>query len=436
MSDLAKLVEASLRELKVWDDGRFLVAFSGGLDSTALLLGLHELRRPLRAIHVDHQLQPQSAAWAAHCESLCRQYDIDFSRVKVEVAPAGGAGLEAAAREARYGALRDALGAGEILVTAHHADDQLETLLLRIARGTGVAGMAGIPPLSPFAQGRLARPLLHVRRELLRGFVEAQGVDWIADPANDDPGFDRSYLRANVVPALRERWPAIDVTAARAARLLAEAQGLLDELAAADMQAQPLAEPLPLTVLELLDVSRQRNLLRYWLRQNGCDLPSAAQLDSLVGMLAARTDGRPCLRWGDQEVRIYRAKLYLLPVRPSCPSVEGWLTARQAWQSHVGRLELVPARQGGWSRERAEAGFRVAQRLGGERFRPGPGQPSKALKKWLQEEGVVPWMRESIPLLYSGDELVAIGDLWQGSDGDVRPGEGWRVSWRNRPALF
>ena len=436
MSDLAKLVEQSLRELALWEDSRFLVALSGGLDSTALLLSLQELQRPLRAIHINHQLQPASGAWAEHCQALCSQHAIEFSTVTVDVAVNSGDGLEAAARHARYAALEQALGHDEVLVTAHHADDQLETLLLRLARGAGAAGMAGIPPLKPFGQGRLARPLLNVRRDALRQFLESVQVPWISDPANDDPGFDRSYLRAQVVPLLRQRWPAIDVTAARLARLMAETHGLLDEVAAADIGEAAPTEPLPLTVLEPLDKPRRRNLLRYWLRRCGCEPPSAAQLEELVGLLTARSDGSPCLRWGNHEVRIYRAKLYVRGASPASSPVEGWVTPSQAWQSDLGRLELVPASEGGWSRERAEAGFRVARRSGGERFRPGPGQPSKALKKWLQEEGVVPWMRESIPLLYCGDELVAIGDLWQGVDADVRPGEGWRVSWRNRPALF
>jgi tRNA(Ile)-lysidine synthase len=436
LSDLAKLVEQSLCELALWDGSRFLVAFSGGLDSTALLLSLKELQRPLRAIHIDHQLQAASRAWSEHCQALCHTHGIELKSVTVDVPANTGDGLEAAARQARYGAFEQALHHDEILVTAHHADDQLETLLLRLARGTGAAGMAGIPALAEFGRGRLARPLLNVRREALRRFVESLDVAWISDPANDDPGFDRSYLRAQVVPALRKRWPAIDVTAARLARLMADANGLLEDVAATDIGEYTPDQPLPLAVLEPLGGARCRNLLRFWLKRCGCEAPSAAQLDSLLGLLTARSDGSPCLRWGNHEVRIYRAKLYVLQALRVGPALEGWLTPSQAWQSDLGRLELVPASVGGWSRERAEAGFRVAGRLGGERFRPGPGRPSKTLKNWLQEEGVVPWMRESIPLLYCGDELVAIGDLWQGADGDVRPGEGWRVSWRNRPGLF
>ena len=436
MSDLAKLVEESLRDLALWEQSQFLVAFSGGLDSTALLLSLQELRRPLRAIHIDHQLQASSVAWAEHCQAFCREHGIDLIMVTVEVATNTGMGLEAAARQARYAAFEQELKLDEVLVTAHHADDQFETLLLRLVRGAGVAGMAGIPALTQFGRGRLVRPLLNIRREALRSFVKSRHAAWISDPANDDPGFDRSYLRAQVVPLLRERWPAIEVTAARLARLMTETQGLLEALAAADIGEHQPSEPLPLTVLDQLDPPRCRNALRYWLRQCNCEPPSAAQLEGLVRLLAARSDGSPALCWGRHQARIYRAKLYVLPARLASPATEGWLTPTQAWQSDCGSLELVPAREGGWSRVRAETGFRVAQRKGGERFRPGPGRPSKALKKWLQEQGVVPWMRESIPLLFCGDELVAIGDLWQCVDGDVPPGEGWRVLWRNRPALF
>lgn len=436
MPNLIERVEHSLRELGLDDGSAFVVALSGGLDSTALLLALRQLKVQLRAVHVDHQLQETSAAWADHCRELCSRQGVELQCLQVRVpAPPGGSGPEAAAREARYRAIAGALRAGEVLVTAHHANDQLETLLLRLGRGAGVMGMAGIPKLAEFGPGRLARPLLDVGQQMLRDFVEAEGVTWIEDPTNQQLSFDRNYLRSQVVPLLRERWPGIERVGARLAGHQAEAQTLLDELAAIDLGETAGHETLPVPPLAPLSPARRRNALRYWLRQRGCELPSAAQLEQLVELLASRRDAMPRLRWGTHEVRIYRERLYLLtaPLPIDVP-IEGWLTLVQPWAGAAGCLELVPSSRG-WSRQRVETGFRVCGRTGGERFKLTPGSGSRSLKKWLQEQGVVPWMRQSIPLLYCGDDLVAIGDLWQSADYEPATGEAWCVRWRDRPPL-
>lgn len=435
MPNLIEGLADSLGELNLDDGSRFVVALSGGLDSTALLLALHRLGMPLRAVHVDHQLQENSAVWADHCRDLCSRLQVNFRCLAVVVPTASGSGPEAAARQVRYRALAGELCEGEVLVTAHHAHDQLETLLLRLARGAGVAGMAGIPKLTEFGCGRLARPLLDISRQALRDFVKAEGVSWIEDPTNEQLSFDRNYLRQQVVPLLRARWPGIDRVAARLAGHQAEAQGLLDELAAIDLSEALDAQSLSVPTLVALSPPRQRNVLRYWLRQQQCELPSTAQLQQLIQLLGSRRDGKPRLRWGDHEIRIYRDQLYLLASSaPTAETLDGWLALARPWQSPSGSLELVPARQG-WSRQRAEQGFRVCGRTGGERFEPVPGRGSRSLKKWFQEQGVVPWMRQRVPLLYCGDDLVAIGDLWQSSDPQPASGEAWRVAWRDRPAL-
>jgi tRNA(Ile)-lysidine synthase len=435
MPNLIEGLEDSLRELGLGDGSRFVVALSGGLDSTALLLALKHLRMPLRAVHVDHQLQENSTAWARHCRELCTQLQVDFQCLTVHIPTATGSGPEAAARQVRYRALAGVLSDGEVLVTAHHAHDQLETLLLRLARGAGVAGMAGIPKLTEFGCGRLARPLLGLSQQTLRDFVEEEGVSWIEDPSNEQLNFDRNYLRQQVVPLLRERWPGIDRVAARLAGHQAEAQGLLEELAAMDLSEAVHEPSLLVSRLVALSPARLRNALRHWLRQQQCELPSAAQLQQLIQLLDSRRDGRPRLRWGAHEVRIYRDQLYLLaaPV-PTAQPMEGWLALERPWQSGSSALELVPASQG-WSRQRVEKGFRVCGRTGGERFEPVPGGGSRSLKKWFQEQGVVPWMRQRVPLLYCGDDLVAIGDLWQSTDPEAATGQAWRVAWRGRPAL-
>ncbi|MGC8519443.1 MAG: tRNA lysidine(34) synthetase TilS, partial [Steroidobacteraceae bacterium] len=216
--------------LPEWSTARLCVAFSGGVDSTALLAGLARLAAPpaaLRAVHIDHGLHPQSVRWSAQCRVLARRLGVPLKVVRVRVEPRPGGSLEEAARTARYGALAAGLKRGEVLLTAHHQDDQLETVLLQLFRGCGLAGLAAMAPSAPFASSRLLRPLLGFGRAELAAWVDAQGLAVSEDVSNLDERFDRNYLRHRVLPAVRARWPGAAGAVARTARLAAEGQQLL-----------------------------------------------------------------------------------------------------------------------------------------------------------------------------------------------------------------
>ena len=221
-----------------WSAAEFCVAFSGGLDSTVLLHAMAELAHGrqlrLRAVHVDHGLQPQSAAWAESCRAASRSAGVPIDVLTLDLVPAAGDSVEAAARYARYGALARQLKPGEWLLTAHHRDDQLETVLIQLLRGAGVAGLAAMPELARLGAGWHARPLLGLDRSAIAAYAGQQGLDWVRDPMNDSTRFDRGWLRERVLPAIRERWPAASATVARSASHLGEARRLLDELAQAD----------------------------------------------------------------------------------------------------------------------------------------------------------------------------------------------------------
>jgi tRNA(Ile)-lysidine synthase len=416
---------------------RITVAFSGGLDSTVLLATLVRLslRTKLRAAHVDHGLHPRSAEWSVHCARVAATLGVEIVATRVAVDRSQGEGLEAAAREARYRALRELLEPGEWLLTAHHADDQLETLLLRMLRGTGVRGLRGIVAFGPFGAGWLGRPLLDSTREELRGEADAQKLVWLEDPSNAEPHHDRNYLRLNVLPALRARWPGAAHQAERLAEQAGDAERLLEAVAADDAGALAVPWHVPRATLAALGPARQRNLLRYLLRRAGLEVPSARTLEELrSALLESHAESRAHVRWQGGEGRVYREALHLcapLPP-PSPPGYAARIVAGGDWQGPEGRVALAPAADGnGLPESWVDQGLTLRFRSGGERFRPRGRDHHHSLKHLFQEHGVVPWMRDRVPLLFRGDDLAAIGDLLISADVDSAPASEprWRVRW-------
>ncbi|HEX9626055.1 MAG TPA: tRNA lysidine(34) synthetase TilS [Acidiferrobacterales bacterium] len=420
------------------------VAYSGGLDSHVLLHALSGLRAAtglmLRAVHVDHGLHPQSAAWAAHCRQVCAALAVPCRVERVQVARDGGDGLEAAARRARYAALAAGLGAGETLLTAHQRDDQAETLLLQLFRGAGVQGLKAMPASQAFGAGRLARPLLDYSRASLREYAQAQGLRWIDDSSNVDTALSRNFLRHQVLPDVRRRWPGVDAALARSARHAAEAAALLDALAEADLavcrHAAVCGHGLSVPALRALDPARRRNLLRYWLRRQGFHLPQTRHLAEVDAMLMHDPAGRRArVAWPGAELWRYRDTLCAMPPRPRPdPSwARAWdLDAPLAIADSGDWLEAGSASGAGIARARiAPAGVVVRLRQGGERCRlPGRAHHHQ-LKKLLQARGVPPWERDWLPLVYQGDALVAVADLWVCEPFAARPGEpAWQLRWR------
>jgi len=423
---------------------RMTVAFSGGLDSTVLLATLCRLMPPafLRAAHVDHGLQPQSSEWSEHCARVAAAHGVELVSVRVAVDRASGEGLEAAAREARYGALRNLLLPGEWLLTAHHADDQLETVLLRMLRGTGVRGLRGIIAFRPFGAGSLGRPLLGFTRDELRAEAQVRRLAWIEDPSNAELRHDRNYLRLNVLPVLRARWPTAALHAERLAEQASDAERLLEAIAEEDARALAAPWHVPRAALAALAPARQRNLLRYSLRLAGLDAPSARKLEELRHtLLASHAESRARVRWPSGEGRVYREALHLIAPLPAA-SPRGYaarLGAGESWVGPEGRLGLVPAEgRSGLPQSWLEQGLTLKFRGGGERFRPLGRDHHHSLKHLFQESGVVPWMRDRVPLLFRGDELAAIGDLWISADVDAAPASEprWRVQWTEHPAAL
>lgn len=424
----------------------FAVAFSGGLDSSVLLAvcAQTELGVPLRALHVNHGLHDESGAWAAHCATEAERLAVEFECVDVEIPRATGHSVEALARERRYAAFAARLHPREMLLTAHHADDQLETLLLRLFRGTGVRGLRGILPIGELGAGSFGRPMLEVSKADIVAAAQALGLPFVDDPSNAEQRFDRNFLRHRIVPVIRERWPSAARTVGRTARHLGDAQTLLDEIAIGD--AMGLSDPrrLSLVLLRGLDAARQRNVVRAAVTAAGLPAPTTEQLAALLAAIdRGRRDAAACVRWPGGEAHLYRDHLHLMAELParSRPGASNRISTSEPWSGPEGDLALVAVEmnraRSGLSEDYVCDGLDVRFRTGGERLKPAFGDHHRKLKTLFQEHGIVPWMRQRIPLLYCADRLVAVGDLWISDEARARESDrpAWRVRWTGHPAL-
>ncbi len=400
---------------------RYLIALSGGCDSVVLLHAMAairgELPAGLLAIHVDHGLQEDAGRWAAHCETLTQQLGIELLQITLKLQPARGESLEAMARDARYSAIQAKMTAGDMLLTAQHQDDQAETVLLQLLRGSGPGGLAAMPRCSTFGAGFHARPLLGFRRGQLRQYALAQKLRWIEDPSNRDLRFDRNYLREEVMPRLARRWPALSRTLARSAQHCAEAQQLIDGMAAeASRKAALPGGRLSVQELTALPAAQCRALLRSWIRQRGFPLPDTRHLERIrKEVLHAAPDRNPQVGWAGCELRRYRGQLFLMPpLTPHDPHcILNWDGERPLpLPANLGLLTTGKAEQGidpeKWQNGRIEIRFRQ----GGERCRPVGQKHSRSLKKLFQESGIPPWERMRTPLVFIDGQLAAVPGLW------------------------
>jgi tRNA(Ile)-lysidine synthase len=423
---------------------RYCVALSGGLDSTVLLAAMATLcardsRVALRALHVDHGLHAASATWSSHCRDLASRLDVDCAVVRVDAAAAPGESPESAARAARYEALGQRLLEGEILLTAHHADDQLEGVLLQWLRGGGLRALAGMPPVARFGPGWHARPMLEFTRAEIECWARGQGLQWLEDPSNADRGLDRNYLRHEVLPPLRARWPAAPRTVARVAQQAAEALGLQAIDAAVELAEVAEGVTLPLAPMRSMEAPRQRRLLREWLRALGLPVPSAATLETLRrNMLEAAADRVPEARWIGAVVRRYRDRLYAEPAAVGADAWRAgdWHAGRSFPIGALGRLEWRPTSEAGLDLARLPSPVRVEPRPAGAWFKPMGSAHRRELRKWLQERGVLPWRRAGLPVLTVEGEIAAIPGFGCAARFAAAPGAtAWSVAWIGRPML-
>ena len=444
---LASLLAANLCNIAV-PGRRLTLAFSGGLDSRVLLQLLVALRSSagfeLHAMHVHHGLSPNADAWAEFCRNTCQRLDVPLTVERVEVSRDSGLGLEAAARQARYEALFSAQT--DFIVLAHHQDDQAETLLLQLLRGSGVKGLAAMAAEDDAR--RIVRPLLEVPQDVLRQYAIANKLEWIEDESNEDTRYDRNYLRHEVLPVIERRFKRAGRLLARTAGHMAEAALLLDELAAIDAGVAPgqkggfnfdeARQRLMLSSLRALNLPRARNLLRWWLALNGLEMPGASRLeDMLRQLLGARVDAVISIKASsDATLRRYRDAIYLERRHHDRPVSLLWSGQPELQLPDGSRLTFEKRPGLGLACERLGADkLRIASREGGERFKPDANRPTRTLKHLLQEADIPPWERDRIPLVYLDDALAVVPGIGVAADFQAQVDEpglviGWQPVWR------
>ncbi|MDY7219007.1 tRNA lysidine(34) synthetase TilS [Denitrificimonas sp. JX-1] len=400
--------------LRPWRDSPSLcVAFSGGMDSSVLLYALAQLAKryalpQIRAVYIHHGLQDTAESWPAHCQRFCDELQIPLTVLAVHVAST--ASVEQAAREARYAAFSQHLLDGEVLLMAQHQDDQAETFLFRLLRGAGVAGLRGIPDVRSLSPGVVVRPLLNVSRQALLSYAQRAQLSWIEDPSNDTDAFDRNYLRRQVIPVLKKRWPAMLGNLQRTVGHMHEAQDLLNELAMEDLQhvsSEPVLSWLTVPCLDLdkvrqLSFARQKNVLRYWLAPFTL-LPDSAHWAGWENLRDAREDAQPIWRLHNGVLQCSQNRLYYLS---------------REWLQAPPELELIISCAGRYSLPgngyiEVKGGLtqplRVGYRQGTERFQL-LGRGSRDLKRLLQEYRVPHFVRSRLPIFYAGQQPVALAN--------------------------
>jgi len=433
-----------------------VIAYSGGLDSTVLLHAVAALRdrgsllKPLRALHVNHGLNPAAANWEEFCVQTCEGLGVSLQSVLVKIARRPGQSVEEEAREARYRVFNENLGQGDCLLLAHHQDDEIENLLLRLTRGSGPGGLAGIPRWRPLGEAQLLRPLLAFSRESLSVYAAQHGLDWIEDESNTNTNFDRNFWRQEILPLIGKRFPGFRESWRKSITLYGEADQMLRELASADLVALKTDDPAVLEAVALLelDEARQRNVLRYWMKTLGFDPPGwqmmrrltceilssrkpGARLDCIAGSIRLFGDKLVLFGTESEIAPVLNEKIWPLDgIRNQNLELEGNGELRIDWSMNA---------DSAFSRHRIVDGvseFKVRYRHEGDRCRLA-GRPTKALRKILQDSALPIWLRERQPLVFANDELVCVPGIGV-CDGFVAGVDepGLEINWRAPDLLF
>ncbi len=446
MQKIESLLQNAIRQI---NENHFnielIVAYSGGVDSQVLLHALMQLKQkklivnPITVCHVNHGLSSNALHWQEFVKQECDKLSIKLVIKAVNVQAKAQQSLEALARDARYDVLKSLSDKQSVVLTGHHSDDQTETFLLALKRGSGLKGLSAMAIESQLGQHLLVRPLLNISRQEIVDYAKEHELDWIEDESNTDTSFDRNFIRQTIMPLLRERWPGISKTINRSASHCSAGQELLDELAEQDLakasskisnktsnKAYASDTSLSISCLKVLSPARFNNLIRYFLAQHGCLMPSAEQVNQLKLQLDANDDKTPTVKVGKHYLRRFKDMLYLTA---DFNDVSGWQADIDLFKEssalvlpdQLGQLLFTYTAAKNSTVQKGniltslclpKEGQQVSIRFSHENPKclPEYRQHSRSVKKVLQELNIAPWQRKRIAFLYYDNELVsAIG---------------------------
>ncbi|AEG01774.1 tRNA lysidine(34) synthetase TilS [Methylomonas methanica] len=412
---------SSIAHLIPANSGNIYIAYSGGIDSHVLLhlcASQADLHARITAVYVHHGLQAQADDWAAHCDNQSTALGIGFLCLKVDAKAANGESPEAAARQARYKALMTLIQSDDLVLFAQHREDQMETVLLQLFRGAGVRGLAAMPLAAPFGRGSLIRPLLPIPKSAIREYARVHRLNWVEDPSNQSSDFDRNFLRNQVIPLLKQRWPSLDKTVARSAQHCAEASALIATWNSAHLGslANPEDNSLNIDKLKSLEDAEITGLLRHWFSSLGLKPPSQALLQTVKQQfLHSDAFANPHLVTQGHVLKKYRQTLYCLTEKTFAP-----LPDAQDWPAEKCTMRLandcvlsLTTTNAGISQSLWHGSeITLKPRSGGEKLKLANRAGRHDLKKLFQEAGIPPWERQSRPLIYLNGQLAAVAGLW------------------------
>ena len=394
------------------------VAYSGGVDSHVLLhlLATAKIKSyaSIYAIHIDHGLNSQSHQWTQHCSTVAAELSVEFISVKVSVENIESLGMEAAARTARYQALEDNLAKNDFLLTAQHQHDQAETVLLQLLRGAGPKGLSAMAKTFQLGETKVYRPLLSLSQADIVTYAKQHNLQWIDDPSNVETRWNRNYIRHTLWPEIALRWPSAEKTLSRSAEHCAEASELMAELAEQDLMTldcDKKSDSLSISSLLKLSVSRQRNLLRHIFMWKNISLPSTVNLQRILDEVClAKQDSMPMVSWSKIEIRRYQDTLFIMSPLPEHDETQV-VECQGGGDVAINKSSILSWKVSdsqGVKKQVLTDGVIIRFRQGGEHIQLQGQQHHKSLKHLFQEWGIPPWQRGRIPLVFVGDELVAV----------------------------
>lgn len=419
------------------ENKKYLVAYSGGLDSHVLLHLCAKAKLNTRAVYINHGLQTDADNWQQHCQTVCDQLQIEFESIGVDARARTGQSPEEAARNARYTALKKHLKKQEYLLTAHHQEDQAETLLLQLMRGAGTAGLASMPAVQIFGNGYHCRPMLDCARDAIKQYADQEKLRWVEDPSNNDTSFDRNFIRQQVIPILQKRWPQVNSVIKKSAEIQQENLELIHAIAAIDLASIITKNQRIISIRQLckLSTARQFNVLKFWIKNSALDKPTRNVLTQIQSsVLTAMEDAEPLVAWANTEVRRFKDELYVMPSlnQHDEEKVLLWNAEKNMQLNNLDVFITVKRNVvNGLSPDCLDKKLEIKFRRGGEKIKPAGQQHTSSLKNLMQQKEIPPWCRSRIPLLYIDDVLACVCGYWVADEFADKGKGGWMPVLKN-----